>query len=320
MEPPVKPWLVIFSLLFTACEVEAIAFSSWDFFDDQQRIRTSGDAANAREEMIELVFGAPMPTRLPDDVVLTADSAFGDHRIHQITVDTDDLTSIAYLIHPASWNGALAIYHQGHEGDFRDRGTTTISGLLDAGFQVLAFSMPMRGMNTHPFGTSDHSELKARDHPLRYFIDPVIVALNWAEANQSYSRRFMVGLSGGGWTTVVVAAIDERIDASYPVAASWPHYLRDRYGSLGDYEQRIIPSYLELYLMATHPAREQVQIFNELDPCCFGGLFAYDYLTYTSYRANEWAGRFQILIDHGQAKHTISSYSLGQILGMELGR
>ncbi|UCF46935.1 MAG: hypothetical protein JSU89_07060 [Myxococcales bacterium] len=258
-----------------------------------------------------------MPTRLPDDVRPTVDAAFPWNDIEQITVDTDDLTSFAYLIHPSSWNGVLAIYHQGHQGDFRSFGQDTIVGLLEAGHQVLAFSMPMRGMNTHPFETSEHSELRTREYPLQYFADPVMVALNWADATYSYPRRFMVGLSGGGWTTVLVAAIDERIDASYPVAASWPHYLRDRFGFFGDYEERITPNYLELYLMATHPGREQVQVFNEFDSCCFGGLYSYDYFAYTSYRANEWAGRFQILMDHGEMEHIISEYTLGQILELE---
>lgn len=258
-----------------------------------------------------------MPSRLPDDIRTRVDPAFPSSEIEQITVQTDDLTSYAYLIHPDAWNGGLAIYHQGHAGDFRDFGRETIGVLLQASYQVLAFSMPMLGMNTHPFPTSEHIELSERENPLRYFADPVIIAVNWAEATYSYSRRFMLGISGGGWTTVLVAAIDERIDASYPVAGSWPHYLRERYGSLGDYEQQITPNYLELYLMATHPNRAQVQVFNEFDPCCFGGLYSYDYLSYTSYRANTWAGRFQILMDHEQMEHAISDYALWQILELE---
>jgi hypothetical protein len=305
------------SLLLSACEVEAIGPSSWQFFDDSQRIRTGEDAELVREEMVGLVFGGTMPTRMPDDVSLITDEAFPEHWIEQITVDTDDLTSIVYLIHPATWNGELAIYHQGHAGDFRVYGKDTIEGLLDHDYQVLAFSMPMLGMNTHPFETDQHVELSVREHPLGYFIDPVVVALNWADDVYEYSRRIMVGLSGGGWTTVVMSGIDTRIDASYPVAGSWPHYLRDRYGSFGDYEERITPNYLELYLMATHPARSQAQFFNEFDSCCFGGLYAYDYLAYTSFRSNEWEGRFQILIDHDQFDHVLSDYTLGEILEIE---
>lgn len=310
-------WWLWLLLALGACTLESEAFSSWSFFDDSQGIRTADDAEQARADMIELVFGEPLPTRQPDDVRFVVDPAFNGYLIRQITVTTDDLTSIAYLIHPHDANGSLAIYHQGHGGDFRDLGQDTIFALLDASYHVLAFSMPMRGMNTHPFETDEHSELSVREHPLRYFIDPVVVALNWVDATYDFSRRFMVGLSGGGWTTVVVAAIDERIDASYPVAGSWPHYLRERFGFFGDYEERITPNYLELYLMATHPNRQQVQIFNEFDSCCFAGPYSYDYLSYTAYRSNEWEGRFHILMDHGEYDHVISRYSIDQILEME---
>ena len=93
--------------------------------------------------------------------------------------------------------------------------------------------------------------------------------------------------------------------------------MRDRFGYFGCYEERITPSYLELYLMATYPGREQAQFFNEFDSCCFGGLYAYDYLSYVSYLANEWEGRFQIVLDHGEFEHVISRYTLEEILEIE---
>ena len=308
-------FLVLF--LLSGCQLEPLGFSSWEDLDSLQRIRTAEDVEEVRVEMIELVFGDEMPTRYPDDIEIILDPVFPNHLVQRITVHTDDLTSFPYLIHPVPWNGELAIYHQGHLGDFREHGKTTILGLLDAGYQVLAFSMPMLGMNTHPFEEADHWELRDRDDPLRYFAEPVVVALNWADATYEYSRRIMVGLSGGGYTTVLVSGIDERIDASYPVSGTWPHYLRDRFGSFGCFEERITPSFLELYLMATHPDREQTQFFSEFDSCCYGGLYAYDYLSYISYLANGWEGRFQILIDHGEVDHVVSRYTLEEILEIE---
>ena len=58
-----------------------------------------------------------------------------------------------------------------------------------------------------------------------------------------YKRVVMVGLSGGGWTTTVAAAIDPRIDLSIPVAGSLPFAMRtahagDPYHDLGYYEQQ----------------------------------------------------------------------------------
>ena len=312
-----RPLFTSLLLLVLGCELEGVGLSSWDFFDRSQRIRTAEDVEEVRAELIDFVFGEPLPSRMPDAVRLGTDDAFPGHWIQELQIDTEGLTSIAYLIHPESWNGALALYHQGHGGDFRELGQGTILTLLEAEYQVLAFSMPMIGMNTHPFETDEHYELSAREHPLRYFAEPVIVALNWAEGSYEYSRRIMVGLSGGGWTTVLVAGIDARIDASYPVSGSWPHYLRDAVGSFGDYEERITPNYLELYLMATYPGREQVQLFNEFDECCFGGLYSYDYLAYISFRSNAWSGRFSMLLDHEQVAHEISDYALGEILDIE---
>lgn len=310
--------LVALPVISGCMDAEGLSFSSWESLDARQRIRTGQDVESVRAETIDFVFGAPLPSRFPDAIDPISDPAFAGYAIEQITVATDDLTSFAYLIHPQSWNGALAIYHQGHAGDFRTFGAATIRELLESNYQVMAFAMPMRGMNTHPFQRREHSLLESRDHALRYFADPVVIALNWAEETYAYTRRFMVGISGGGWTTVLVAGIDERIDASYPVAGSWPHYLRQIYGSIGDYEQQITPNYLELYLMATYPDRTQVQVFNEFDSCCFAGTVAYDYLAYVSYRADSWGGRFDILMDRGQKSHTLSEHTLSEILEIEL--
>jgi dienelactone hydrolase len=56
---------------------------------------------------------------------------------------------------------------------------------------------------------------------MKFFVEPVILAINYAKT-LGYKRIVMVGLSGGGWTTTVAAAIDPRIDLSIPVAGSLP--------------------------------------------------------------------------------------------------
>jgi hypothetical protein len=290
---------------------------SWEFLESQQSIRNSDDLLARRAEVIELVFGGPVPTRLPDAVETITDQYFPDLAVDRLTIQTDDLTSIVYLIHPPEWAGTLALYHQGHSGDFRVLGNDTILGLLEAGHQVLAFAMPMRGMNTHPYPGRSHNQLAARDHPLGFFADPIVVALNWAQPKYSYSRRFMVGISGGGWTTVLVGAIDQRIDASYPVSGSWPHYLRERHNYSGDYEQDAIPNYLELYLMATYPGRTHIQVFNVHDPCCFPGLDPYGYLQYVAFHASKLGGHFGILMDFQNTEHSISPEMLEAILELE---
>jgi len=59
------------------------------------------------------------------------------------------------------------------------------------------------------------------DSPLRYFMEPTYLTVNYAKA-AGYEQIYMAGLSGGGWSTTFAAAIDKRIDASFPIAGSLP--------------------------------------------------------------------------------------------------
>ena len=66
----------------------------------------------------------------------------------------------------------------------------------------------------------------------------------------------MLGISGGGWTTVLFSVIDDRIFQNYSVAGSFPMFMRSDSKNIGDYEQIIpelysITNYLELYTMGS---------------------------------------------------------------------
>ena len=39
------------------------------------------------------------------------------------------------------------------------------------------------------------------DEAMRYFLEPVVLAVNYAKNVLQYKRIVMVGLSGGGWTS-----------------------------------------------------------------------------------------------------------------------
>src|SRR5437763_4421549 len=90
--------------------------------------------------------------------------------------------------------------------------------------------------------------------PIKYFLEPTAVSLNYLKSSDraggfpKYRAFHMVGLSGGGWTTTVYAAIDPTIRCSFPVAGTIPLYLRSG-GSVGDREQ-FEPSF---YGMAGYP-------------------------------------------------------------------
>jgi hypothetical protein len=123
--------------------------------------------------------------------------------------------------------------------------------------------------------------MKTTGSPMKYFLEPVAVGLNYLEKRSrpdrfpNYRAFHMTGLSGGGWTTTVYAAIDPRIRCSVPVAGTIPLYLRTG-GSVGDLEQFEpsfygIAGYPDLYVLGAHGrGRRQVQILVRRDDCCFG--------------------------------------------------
>ena len=119
----------------------------------------------------------------------------------------------------------------------------------------------------------------------------------------------MVGLSGGGWTTVVYAAIDPRIQRSYPIAGSVPEHLRGVVPkSQGDFEQTLpglAVGYLDLYVMATSGGREQIQLFNRQDPCCFSGDLPYTYRDVVRREAVALGGWFDVVVSQHDA-HDLS--------------
>eukprot|EP01052_Picozoa_sp_SAG31_P030026 SAG31_NODE_3043_length_4753_cov_3.006016_4_plen_829_part_00 len=98
------------------------------------------------------------------------------------------------------------------------------------GHDVFILSMPLKGVNSWVGeGAVDHWWFlqweKQGDAALRYFLEPCVLTVNWAKA-QGYRDIHMAGLSGGGWSTTFAAAIDKRINASFPIAGSTPCGLR----------------------------------------------------------------------------------------------
>lgn len=247
-------------------------------------------------------------------------------QIDKITVNMDyGLNCIVYHFLPRTSNGKLIIYHQGHRGDFI-QGKDTIRAFLDKGCSVMAFSMPLLGMNNQPvvnlerfgkFHLVKHDHLKLLKSPIRFFIEPIVVAINYG-TRLKYDEVDMIGISGGGWTTTVCAAIDIRIRHSYPVAGTLPFYLRSNsQRDWGDYEQNLpdlynIANYLELYILGSFgDGRKQVQILNKYDSCCFAGI---KYRTYENTMKEVvrslGKGEFEIFLDETHSDHKISEETL----------
>jgi dienelactone hydrolase len=91
------------------------------------------------------------------------------------------------------------------------------------------------------------------------------------------SRIGMTGLSGGGWQTIVLSALDERINAAAPVAGYASFLSRlERMTDIGDIEQNAADMFASIdyaHLTAMRAPRPTLLIYNAEDNCCFRSVF-----------------------------------------------
>ena len=279
-------------------------------------------------------------SQLPEVEIKISDSNYKDFqnlkRIDRLTVEMEyGINSVSYLFIPEQSNEKLILYHQGHGGDFL-LGKDTIQFFLDRNFTVLAMAMPLLGMNNQPVIEIDglgemklisHKKLRLLEannfNPMKLFLEPVQTNLNFLDKEYNFKRYSMIGLSGGGWTTVVYSAIDERISDSFSVGGSIPFYLRVDSRDMGDYEQTNIElyknvNYLELYVLGAYgDGRQHIQIFNKNDPCCFSGNGYETYEFVIKDKISQLGkGTFQILIDDTHNGHKISDHTLKLVYEM----
>ena len=310
------------------------------------KIDSKSDIDQKREFLTEFFWDAKTFQRIKDKAQLPevetdiSDSNYEDlqnlKRIDRLTAEMEyGINSISYLFMPEQPNEKLILYHQGHGGDFL-LGKNTIQFFLDRNFTVLAMAMPLLGMNNQPVTEIDGlGEMKLTSHnklrlleannfnPMKLFLDPILINLNFLDKEYNFKRYSMVGLSGGGWTTIAYSAIDERISDSFSVGGSIPFYLRVDSRDMGDYEQTNIElykhvNYLELYVLGAYgDGRQHVQIFNKNDSCCFSGNGHETYEFVIKDKISQLGkGDFQVFIDDTHNEHKISDHTLKLVYEM----
>ena len=307
------------------------------------RIDGKSDIEKKRNDLTEFFWNVGSLQRVQHDGQLPEiesdiyDSRYNDlqnlKRIDKLIVEMEyGINSVSYLLLPEESNEKLILYHHGHDGDFI-LGSNTIQFFLERNFTVLAMTMPLVGMNNQPAVEIDgigemklisHDQLRFLEknsfNPMKLFIHPIQVSLNFLEKEYDFKRYSIIGLSGGGWTGFVYSAIDDRISDSFSVASSIPFYLRVDERDIGDYEQTNIDlykisNYLELYVLAAYgDDRKHIQIFNKNDPCCYSGIGYESYEFFIKDKLVELGkGSFQILIDDTHNEHKISDTMLEYI-------
>jgi hypothetical protein len=271
---------------------------------------------------------------------------------------------------PVTANNRLMIVHNGHMpcGDFSgpENGPgafglqATTNALLAQGFDVLFVLMPLfvpdQCLQQHDLlFQPDHAP--NRGSPIRYFLDTTLQSVNYLVSTGTFKDVGMLGLSGGGWTTTLYAAVDTRVTRSFPIAGTIPLYLRGQVAALpaaqsallgstpaddgtecnnlGDIEQSFAPlyriaGYPDLYVLgAVGAGRRQLQILNRRDACCFGEQQEADPASYDSdLRAYEAVVRsallpfgnasFRLEVDEASITHQISRHALYDLILAQL--
>jgi hypothetical protein len=322
-------------------------------------IHTAADVAAKRQALIEHVWGAEgFPSNRLPQVIAKVESPVKHlsslERVDELRIPlAPGLEGLAYHFLPQKPNGELVVVHHGHactldddpsEQDIGYGLQRTINSLLREGYGVLGVFMPRHRPGDCAGGHDALFQMKTTGSPMKFFLEPTAISLNYlksrsaADAFPAYRAFHMTGLSGGGWTTTVYAAIDPTIQCSVPIAGTIPLYLRAR-GSVGDREQfdpafYQIAGYPDLYILGSHgPGRSQVQILARRDNCCFGeaqhdpqtagAAYADSMREYeTRVRAalqKIGNASFRLEIDETAPAHMISHHAIKDILLPELG-
>jgi pimeloyl-ACP methyl ester carboxylesterase len=229
------------------------------------------------------------------------------------------------LLTTFSGSTCLAVINGGHgQGYFgispRIPTVDMMAQYFAGGCDVILSSMPYDGENVFarsyiPYSGS-HEWFATRNVPsgsaIKYFLAPTMgsidVAINKRAAAglSAYNKIITLGISGGGWATTLMAALDPRITHSFAVAGSVP--LAYRVPTVeGDWEQYNLPiDYLDLYAMSVaETGRKSYLLYNGHDSCCFRYAAVAPWARALIDRLDAFPGDFGIYTQLGDTTHEI---------------
>lgn len=312
-------------------------------------IKNPDDITIKKQNLTEFIWpDTGFPVNLPVEHNVNVSDELSNlenlERIDSFTVEMDyGMNSISYLFLADNSNDNLIIYHQGddsqssnsfnHHSFTEDR--KIIQYFLNQNHSVLMFSMVGHGMNNEPIvelknlgvirlNSHEHFVLLEEEkfQPIKFFIEPVIVTLNQIDVDYPFDMYNMIGKNEGGWTTVVVSALDDRIKQSYAIGGTFPLWMSSNSNDFGGYEHNLpsfyqIANYLELYIMSAYGNERSLTLFyNEYDPCCFRGDLYQKYPfgdIVISHLQSLGSGKFNVLIDNDQMENIVSDNTIETI-------
>lgn len=277
------------------------------------KITAIGDIATKRAAMINYIFdGAGLPTNaVPfSSTVGYSGTIYGvlsnaftpynsvDRHVFRHT-DVSGFTwdNVNYHFKQTVSNGKCAFVFRGHSSELY--GTEQVNELLAAGFDVWYTAMPktLENTTTNPtvttVGVGGHNEMitggldRVGYCCLKLFFFDKIEALNYLDANYSYTDYYATGCSGGGYTTTMIMAMEERFSRGVHVRGWKPYIfcdftdealnLRDfeQYGGLATSGARVEDFFVntctmfDIIAMAGSNNRTNYYSHHYADSCCF---------------------------------------------------
>jgi dienelactone hydrolase len=207
------------------------------------------------------------------------------YRVHKLRYEiVPGFQSVALLYEPEGVHGKMPAIlnvngHVGPEGkavEYKQKRCITFArhGILALSLEWFSFGELNQNGNQHAFG--HHLDLVgANGVGLFYLAMRKGLDYLYDHPNTDRTRLGVTGLSGGGWQTIVLSSLDERVRVTVPVAGYSSIVSRveaKEYGDLGDFEQSATDMFDGVdftHLTAMMTPRPTLLIYNAEDDCCF---------------------------------------------------
>jgi dienelactone hydrolase len=253
----------------------------------QTRAKWSEESKRIRRRLLDEVIFHGWPRDWVDAPLIAENlgpvPSGSGYRIHKIRYEIlPGLQAAAILYEPERLTGKVPAIlsvngHVGPQGkavEYKQKQCINFArhGLIALNLEWFAYGELNHRENSHWFGA--HLDLVGAN-AIGLFYLAMRKGLDFLDQHPHADRTRLgvTGLSGGGWQTIILSALDERVAVSVPVAGYSSLRSRlERNGDVGDIEQNatdLLVGQDYSHLTAMLAPRPTLLIYNAEDECCF---------------------------------------------------